>query len=340
MKNRKLMATAAASLSLLISLSACSPAEPEAKPSASPSTSATQTAPAPQDEAPHDDHGGHDDHEGHDHGIIASEGKALAALEDLPVKNMTHTDDYERSAFGKAWDDVDNNGCDTRNDILARDLTEIVVDSSCKVQTGVFNDPYTGTVINFDRSTGNGGGVDIDHIIPLSLAWQTGAADWDEATRVAFANDPLNLAASDAGENRKKGDKDASRYLPPNVDFQCEYVARQITVRTKYAAFVTPAEKDAMKAVLNTCPDQLLSTDGKPGTDENYSATPAAPVAPAAAKPAPAPAEAVPAAPAGGGDPQFPSCAKAKAAGYGPYTSDRPEYSWYRDGDGDGTVCE
>lgn len=336
MNNRKLMATAAASLSLLLSLSACSPAQEE-NASPSPSVSASQSAtttpstPAPPAEEHHEGDG-HD----HDHDIIASDGNALAALEDLPVKERTNTDDYKRDAFGKAWLDVDNNGCDTRNDILARDLTDIVVDSSCKVQTGVFNDPYTGTVINFDRSTGNGGGVDIDHIIPLSLAWQTGAANWDEDTRIAFANDPLNLVASDAGENRKKGDKDASRYLPPNVGFQCEYVARQVTVRTKYATFVTQAEKDAMREVLNTCPEQTLSGDGKPGTDVGY--TPSAPVA-APAPDKPAPAEAVPA-PAGGADPQFPSCAKAKAAGYGPYSSDRVEYSWYRDGDGDGTVCE
>lgn len=332
------MATAAASLSLLVSLSACSASDPQEAP-ASPTATATATqeaVQAPIQETPVEEHSEND---GHDHGIIGSDGNALAALEDLPVKEMTHTGDYKRDSFGQAWEDTDNNSCDTRNDILARDLTEITVNSDCKVQTGVFNDPYTGTVINFDRATGNGGGVDIDHIIPLSLAWKTGAADWDDATRLAFANDPLNLMASDAGENRKKGDKDASRYLPPNVGFQCEYVARQVTVRTKYATFVTQAEKDAMREVLNTCPDQLLADGGKAVTV--VTADPAAPApAPApAAEPAPAAAEVAPAVP-GVSDPQFSSCTKAKAAGFGPYTSAQAEYSWYKDGDGDGTVCE
>lgn len=333
------MATAAASLSLLISLSACSASDPQETPASPSATASQEVVETPVPETPAEPEV-HDENDGHDHDIIASDGNALSALEDLAVQEMTHTDDYKRDLFGNAWEDTDNNSCDTRNDILARDLTEITVNADCKVQTGVFNDPYTGTVINFDRSTGNGGGVDIDHIIPLSLAWKTGAADWDEATRVAFANDPLNLAASDAGENRKKGDKDASRYLPPNAGFHCEYVARQVTVRTKYATFVTQAEKDAMREVLNTCPDQLLSDGGKPGTDGTVgSVQPVQPAPAPAVEPAPAAAEVAPAVP-GVSDPQFSSCTKAKAAGFGPYTSAQAEYSWYKDGDGDGTVCE
>lgn len=333
MKKKQVISTVTASLALLISLSACghgnhvTPAPTTASPSTSVSATPTDTV-KPSEPS-----------------IASGEpnpatpaGTALAALEKLPVQDASSTSPYKRANFGESWADVDKNGCDTRNDILKRDLKDAVVAADCKVKKGVYVDPYTGTTINFDSSDGKGGGIDIDHIIPLSLAWQTGASTWDDARRLQFANDPLNLLSADASQNRKKGDKDASKYLPPNAAFHCEYVARQIAVRTKYGTWVTPAEKGAIEGVLKSCPDQKLPEGsgalppvaGVTDTPAAVKTVEPAPVAPAV-DPAPA---------AGGNDPQFPSCAKAKAAGYGPYTAADPEFGWYKDGDGDGTVCE
>lgn len=273
---------------------------------------------------------------------IVTAGTALAALQALPIKPLDHTNDYKRTKFGTAWADVDKNGCDTRNDILARDLTSIAKSGNCTVQTGTFADPYTGLTINFDKSKGGGGGVDIDHVVALSNAWSTGAASWDDATRLKYANDPMVLLSSDSGENRGKGDKDAANYLPPNVGFQCEYVARQITVRKSYNMWVTSAEKQAMEKVLSTCPQEpLLTGNPKASKGQGSSTVASSPVA-VPAVPAPvtkaAPVAEQPA--ANGQDPKFASCKAAKEAGFGPYDKSQVEYGWYRDANNNGTVCE
>lgn len=335
MKTMKAMTTAAVSIALLASLAACSPSDtPSPTPSSSsaapsaPTVSETPADPAKPSEAPVAPTGG-------------TAGTALAALESLPVSDFASNGKYERALFGEPWEDIDNNGCDTREDILKRDIPNVTIKGKCDARQGSFNDPYTGKVINFNADDGRGGGVDIDHIIPLSLGWKTGASEWDASKRLAFANDPLNLMASDAGENRKKGDKDASAYLPPNAAFHCEYVARQVTVRAKYGTWITPAEKNAIYTVLQKCPEQPLTEDvWGVKVSKSDPAVPAPAAEPVEEAPAAVPAPAVPAPAAGGTDPDYGSCAKAKAAGAGPYTADQPEYKFYRDGDGDGTVCE
>lgn len=187
-------------------------------------------------------------------------GSALAALDTLTVADAGTSAGYDRDRFGSAWADVDDNGCDTRNDILARDLTDLAYDgaSDCVVLTGTFDDPYTGTVIAFQRGNATSAKVQIDHVVPLLDAWLKGASSWDRATRTAFANDPLNLLASDGSSNQSKGARDASVWLPPNEAFHCPYVARQIAVKDRYDVAVTPAEADAMRAVLAGCPDEPL----------------------------------------------------------------------------------
>lgn len=263
-------------------------------------------------------------------------GSAMEALKSLAVQPAYTGGGYDRDAFGAAWEDVDGNGCDTRNDILRRDIPNASVGSDCTVQFGSFPDPYTGTVIEFDRSAGGGGGIDIDHVVALSAAWATGAADWDATKRLQFANDPLNLLASDSGENRGKGDKDASAYLPPNQAFHCEYVARQIAVKAKYTAWVTPAEKSAMETVLATCPDEPLPSDGTI-TDVSETITEPAPVV----EEMPTTHQEVLPNPTGGIEPNYGSCEAVKMVGAGPYTQGvDPEYDFYRDGDNDGVVCE
>jgi hypothetical protein len=188
-------------------------------------------------------------------------GAALAALDTLEVKGPAAATGYARENFGSAWTDVDGNGCDTRNDILARDLTDLTYstrDKACEVRTGTFDDPYTGETIDFKRGNKTSSAVQIDHLIPLKDAWIKGAQSWDEETRVRFANDPLNLLASDGSANQSKGARDASAWLPPNHAFRCTYVARQIAVKVDYDLWVTPSERDAMARVLDACPSEPL----------------------------------------------------------------------------------
>ena len=184
-------------------------------------------------------------------------GDAADLLATLPVKGKAPKTGYDRTGeFGSAWRDVDENGCDTRNDILARDLTAIVTDDTCRVLSGTLLAPYTGESVAFERGETTSMLVQIDHLVALSNAWQTGAQQLDQAERIALANDPLNLLASDGTSNSQKGDGDAATWLPAQKSFRCEYVARQISVKAAYGLWVAPAEHDAMARVLGTCPGQ------------------------------------------------------------------------------------
>ena len=177
-------------------------------------------------------------------------------LERLPVKGRAPKTGYDRDQFGQAWADVDRNGCDTRNDVLARDLGDVTFKPGthdCVVLTGTLSDPYTGTTIDFRRGQDTSAAVQIDHRVPLSNAWQTGAQRWDAATRQQFANDPMNLAAVDGPTNSAKGDGDAATWLPPNKAYRCAYVAAQVEVKVKYGLWVTAPEHDAIARVLERC---------------------------------------------------------------------------------------
>src|SRR5262249_46149512 len=152
------------------------------------------------------------------------------------------------------WATVDS--CDMRQFILKRDLEpEVLGTDSCTVLSGTLNDPYTGKIIQFKRGVGTSDDVQIDHVVALSNAWQTGAQALDEATRAQMANDPLELLAVDGPTNNKKSDADAATWLPPNKDYRCRYVARQVAVKAKYHLWVTPAERDSIANTLATCPD-------------------------------------------------------------------------------------
>jgi hypothetical protein len=190
-------------------------------------------------------------------GAAPAQGAAAALLETLPVKGKSPKTGYDRVGdFGRAWIDVDHNGCDTRNDILARDLTTITRSGPCKVLTGVRADPYTGATIDFVRGNTTSTLIQIDHLVALANAWQTGAQKLSEEQREALANDPLNLLAVDGRSNEQKSDGDAATWLPPEKPFRCRYVARQIAVKARYALWVTPAERDAMLRVLAACPGE------------------------------------------------------------------------------------
>ena len=180
---------------------------------------------------------------------------SISALNSLEVKGRAPKTGYSRAQFPH-WSDLDRNGCDARNDILKRDLTEVIFKAGtrdCKVISGVLLDPFSNKVLAF---TSVKSAVDIDHLVALSNAWQTGAAYFDRSKRSQIANDPLNLLAVDARLNRQKGDGDAATWLPPHKPFRCEYVSRQVAVKAKYSLWVTAAEKDAITRVLNQCIEQ------------------------------------------------------------------------------------
>jgi hypothetical protein len=191
----------------------------------------------------------------------ATEVTASSVLSSLPVKGRAAKTGYTRAQFGQAWADVDRNGCDTRNDMLKRDLTNVefkVKTRDCVVLSGVLLDRYSGETINFVRGNVTSMEVQIDHVVALSNAWQTGAFKLTLMQRTAFANDPLNLFAVKGRLNSQKGDGDAATWLPPLKSFRCSYVAQQIAVKAKYSLWVTAPEKEAMTRILAACPNQTL----------------------------------------------------------------------------------
>jgi hypothetical protein len=186
---------------------------------------------------------------------------AVTVMKTLVVKGRAPKTGYSRGQFGASWADVDHNGCDTRNDILHRDLTAVVYrPGTCIVLSGVLHDPYSGKIINFRRGVKTSPAVQIDHVVALSDAWQKGAFAWTISKRTAFANDPVELLAVDGPINGQKSDSDAASWLPPNKAFRCSFVARQIAVKSKYGVWVTSAEEGAFSRVLASCPKQILPT--------------------------------------------------------------------------------
>ena len=181
---------------------------------------------------------------------------AKDVLENLAVKDKYTETKYYRKAFYDNWGQTAS-GCNTREAILVRDLTNVVYKSnSCKVQSGTLSDPYTGKTIEFVRGQETSSAVQIDHVVALSNAWASGAALLDKDTRYEISQDPLNLLAVDGPANQEKSDQAADTWLPSNEAFQCQYVARQISVKYKYKLWVTPSEKLAMQKVLANCPDE------------------------------------------------------------------------------------
>jgi hypothetical protein len=188
---------------------------------------------------------------------------ATVVLETLLVKGRAPKTGYSREAFGPRWADTDYNGCDTRNDMLRRDLTEVVSKpgtDGCLVLEGRLSDPYSGEPIFFVRGEGTSDDVQIDHVVSLSNAWQTGMFQRGPEERRIFANDPLNLLAVQGWLNQQKGDGDAATWLPPRKGYRCVFVAQQIAVKAAYSLWLTPPEKQAMLRILRLCPEQTLPT--------------------------------------------------------------------------------
>jgi hypothetical protein len=191
----------------------------------------------------------------------ASSVTALGALQDLHALAVSDASvpGYDRAAFGQAWADVDHNGCDTRNDVLRRDLTGVLARADthgCVVLSGTLHDPYTGSTIAFHRGETSSSAVQIDHRYPLGLAWQHGAATWTPAQREQFANDPVNLAAVDGPANEQKSDSGPGEWMPANTGDACTYATTFVAVATKWRLSLGTADEHALEGTLTVCASQ------------------------------------------------------------------------------------
>lgn len=289
-------------------------------------------------------------------------GTVLEQLEAIEVKPHAQRDDYDRKAqFGDGWKDPDRNGCDARNDILNRDLSDTTYREGthgCIVTSGVLDDPYTEVSIDFVRGQDTSTAVQIDHVVALSDAWQKGAPELSEDQRVELANDPLNLFAVDGPTNAAKGDLDAASWLPPSDSFHCEYVAAQTAVKSKYGLWMTQAEHDAIYNIVSTsCPNQQAPASDGGVVD---------PVEPTASAEAPEQSEgsegqesqddsgqssgseqseqsgSADSGPSeeSGGEVTYQNCTEVRDAGADPISEGDPGWDTKFDRDGDGVGCE
>lgn len=191
---------------------------------------------------------------------VAQARAALASLDTLPER-PPHDAAYDRDAFGTAWTDASDapgagNGCDTRNDILSRDLdvSGQVSVSSCPqaISSGVLTSPYTGRPVVFERGRSSAA-VQIDHVVPLSYAWDLGAKTWERSVRTTFANDPANLVAVDGGSNQAKSDAEPAEWMPPLDGFRCQYSVQFVTVLHAYGLPVDEPSRDVLADALAHC---------------------------------------------------------------------------------------
>jgi hypothetical protein len=185
----------------------------------------------------------------------------LAGVVEVPERVRGH--DYRRAAFGESWTDDNSapgghNGCDTRNDILDRDLVDktYVSISRCPnaVATGVLHDPYMSETINLVRGNQTGAAVQIDHIVPLALAWDLGARNWTDEMRTRFANDPANLLAVAGKPNQDKGDSEPADWMPPNHAFWCQYSVQFAEVLRGYGLPIDQRSAVVLRDAAASCP--------------------------------------------------------------------------------------
>ena len=251
-------------------------------------------------------------------------------LEKLALAPESNSDTYQRTLF-KHWIDQDKDKCDTREEVLIQEsIKPAKTGSGCKVLAGKWVSAYD------NKSFTSATGLDIDHMVPLKEAWESGAFAWTSAQRQAFANDlgfKGSLIAVSASTNRSKGDKDPSTWLPKNAKYTCTYIVTWLQVKYRWSLTVDDKEKTAISKKLESCPASKVFTVPKQMITS--------PVVPEPSnEPPPAASSSVPETDAGL-DPKFSSCSAAKEAGFGPYVKNvDPEYDWYRDGDSDGIVCE
>jgi hypothetical protein len=185
----------------------------------------------------------------------------LAEMAQIPMR--VRGSDYHREAFGDSWTDDNpapggHNGCDTRNDILDRDLVDKTYVSITRcpdaIGTGTLHDPYTNATVMFVRGDKTGASVQIDHIVPLALAWDLGARNWRDDVRLRFANDPANLIAVEGKANQDKGDSEPALWMPPNAAFRCQYAVQFSAVLRGYGLAVDAPSAAVLREAAGTCP--------------------------------------------------------------------------------------
>ncbi|GAA1853121.1 hypothetical protein GCM10009796_13950 [Microbacterium koreense] len=186
-----------------------------------------------------------------------SESESRSLLDAIPALSGSLASDYDRALFGQAWYDEDGNGCDTRNDILRRDLTDLNIkadSNGCKVLEGVLVDPYSLETIAFTSGTDTSVLVQIDHLIPLAWAWRHGADAWSDDQRRAFANDPANLKATDGSLNMSKSDSGPADWMPPAREAHCAYAEDFVSVLSDWDLPIGDADRRALEIALDRCP--------------------------------------------------------------------------------------
>ena len=187
-------------------------------------------------------------------------GTGRRMLAGLRRGDRLHPDDYDRDAFGPAWADTDGNGCNQRDDVLLRDAvpgtTQVAEQGRCDhdVLAGTWVDPYTGATMTFDdlKDLAQARAVQIDHVVPLSEAWASGADRWSDHERRAYANDLRNLLAVDGPTNAGKGDDDPAAWRPRKA-YQCAYAVRWVRVKSRYDLAADPSEVRALGEMLDHC---------------------------------------------------------------------------------------
>lgn len=167
---------------------------------------------------------------------------------------------YSRSAFGDSWIDTDGNGCNQRDDVLLRDglpgTVLVQPQGACPhdVIAGEWLGPYTGKSLIFDdlKDLSQAQALQIDHVVPLAEAWDSGANAWTEEERRLFANDLGELLASDGPTNASKSDHDPAAWRPTK-EFQCEYASRWIGIKADWDLAVDDSERTALVDMLGYC---------------------------------------------------------------------------------------
>ncbi|MCS5524798.1 HNH endonuclease family protein [Curtobacterium flaccumfaciens pv. oortii] len=177
-------------------------------------------------------------------------------LAEIPNATAATAGGYDRDSFGPAWADSDRNGCDQRNDVLTRDLTAVTYKPGthdCVVLSGTLADPYTGHEMSFTRGSKTSTAVQIDHMVPLSWAYQHGASTWTEQRREQLATDLNNLTAVDGPSNESKSDQGPATWLPPEASYACTYVTRFTYVVHRYELTIDTADRAVITRTLTTC---------------------------------------------------------------------------------------
>ncbi|MFI2764815.1 HNH endonuclease family protein [Streptomyces echinatus] len=173
------------------------------------------------------------------------------ALAQLPVRIEDRTG-YERTKF-KHWIDADRDGCNTRSEVLkAEAVVAPEQGAGCKLTGGEWYSPYD------DRYIAGPSGLDIDHLVPLAEAWDSGASDWTAKEREAYANDlgdDRALIAVSAASNRSKADQDPATWLPPAAGYRCQYVTDWVADKLRWGLSIDTGEQAALAEVLTACPN-------------------------------------------------------------------------------------